>query len=99
MQDVLFGLAGMQEIAPGLTPMTEITLKKVEKKTLLQLVNTTGIFSNSYYPPVPIRDITLIMPGKTATAINGGKLELQQKGDMLIIKLDELKAYEAILIE
>lgn len=99
MQDVLFSLAGMREIAPGLTPMTEITLKKVDEKTLVQLVNTTGIFSNSYYPPVPIRDITLVLPGMTATALNGGKLELQQKGDMLIIKLDELKTYEAILIE
>ena len=59
----------------------------------------TGIFSNSYYPPVPVRDITLILPGKTATALNGGKLELQQNGEDLTIKLDELKAYEAILIE
>ena len=99
MQDILFGLAGLREIAPGLTPMTELTLKKVGEKTLVQLVNTTGIFSNSYYPPVPVRDITLILPGKTATALNGGKLELQQNGEDLTIELDELKAYEAILIE
>lgn len=99
MQDILFQLAGLREIAPGLTPMTELTLKKVGEKTLVQLVNTTGIFSNSYYPPVPVRDITLILPGKTATALNGGKLELQQNGEDLTIELDELKAYEAILIE
>ena len=65
----------------------------------VSLFLSTGIFSNSYYPPVPLRDITLVMPGMTATALNGGKLELQQNGDMLTIKLDELKAYEAILIE
>ncbi len=99
MQDILFQLADLRKIAPGLTPMTEITLKKVGEKTLLQLVNTTGIFSNSYYPPIPVRDITLIMPGKTATALNGGKLELQQNGEDLTIRLDELKAYEAIQIE
>ena len=71
----------------------------MDKKTLVQSVNTTGIFSNSYYPPVPVRDITLVMPGETATALNGGRLELQQNGGMLTIKLDELQAYEAILIE
>ncbi len=99
MQDILFNLAGIREIAPGLTPMTELTVKKVGEKTLVQLVNTTGIFSNSYYPPVPIRDITITMPGKTATALNGGKLEVEQNGAMLKVKLDELNAYEAILID
>ena len=37
--------------------------------------------------------------GQTATALNGGRLELQQNGGMLTIKLDELQAYEAILFE
>ncbi len=99
IQDILFHLAGIREIAPGLTPMTELTVKKAGEKTLVQLVNTTGIFSNSYYPPVPIRDITLTMPGKTAAALNGGKLEAAQNGAMLQIKLNKLNAYEAILIE
>ena len=99
LQDILFNLAGLREIAPGLTPMTEVTLKTVGEKTLVQLVNTTGIFSNSYYPPVPVRDITLIMPGKSAIALNGGKVKTEQKGDQLIIKLDVLNAYEAIIIE
>ena len=99
MQDILFQLAGLREIAPGLTPMTEVTLKKVGEKTLVQMVNTTGIFSNSYYPPVPVRDITLIMPGKSATALNGGHLETERNGEDLTIKLDVLNAYEAILIE
>ena len=99
MQDILFSLAGIREIAPGLTPMTELTVKKAGEKALVQLVNTTGIFSNSYYPPVPIRDITLIMPGKSATALNGGKLTAEEKDGILTIKLDQLNAYEAILID
>jgi len=99
LQDILFELAGMSEIAPGLTPMTELTLKQVKEKKLIQLVNTTGIFSNSYYAPVTLHDITLKIQGNNATALNGGKLNVTKENEMLTIHLNELQAYEAILVE
>ena len=102
LQDVLFNLAGIQSLAPELTPMTEITLNQVEGKTLVQLVNTSGIFGNTYYDPLTIRDITLKLPascGKQAQALNGGNVCCEILEDSLLIRLDQLNHYEAIVIK
>ena len=62
LQDILFGLAGARSVSPDLTPMTEITMNYSGRKLLLQLVNTSGVFGNSYFDPLPVRDITLQIP-------------------------------------
>lgn len=76
MQDVLYHLCDVAQIAPGLTPMVEVCLGRKEGKTIVQLVNTSGCFSNSFFAPLPIYDIKLRLPGflgaRSATAYNGG---------------------------
>ena len=62
LQDILFGLAGARSASPDLTPMAEITMNYSGRKLLLQLVNTSGVFGNSYFDPLPVRDITLQIP-------------------------------------
>ena len=102
MQDVLFALCGLPELAPGLSPMVELTLAKKEGAVLAQLVNGTGCFANRWFPPVPVRDIRLELPGlagKTARALNGGKVLCETNNDSLTVRLDELNEYEAIIIE
>lgn len=102
MQDVLFELAGIQEMAPGLTPMVELTVNKVGEKTLIQLVNETGVFSNSYFNPVEIRNIELVLSADTgshAEALRGGKVNMEERDGQLYLILDRLGAYEAIVIE
>ncbi len=102
MRDVLFSLCGLPELAPGLTPMVELTLAKKDGLLLAQLVNGTGCFSNRWFPPVPVRDIRLKLPGmagRTVKALNSGKILCEGKDGTLIVHLDVLNEYEAIIIE
>ncbi len=101
MQDILFNIALINEIAPGLTPMVELTWKKTGSSDVIQLVNNTGIFSNSYFEPIRITDIRLRLPGmagRTASTLNGGSVTVKDEADTLVIKLNELNEYEAILL-
>lgn len=102
MQDVLFSLCGLPELAPGLTPMVELTLAKKDGLLLVQLVNGTGCFSNRWFSPVPVRDIRLELPGlagKSARALNGGKVLCESNNSSLTVCLNELSEYEAIIIK
>lgn len=102
MRDVLFSLCALPELAPGLSPMVELTLAKKDGLVLAQLVNTSGCFANRWFPPLPVRDIRLELPeltGKTARALNGGKVKCESKEDKLIISMDVLNEYEAIIME
>lgn len=102
MQDVLLSLCDLPELAPGLSPMVELTLAKKEDAVLAQMVNGTGCFANRWFPPVPVRDIRLELPGlagKTARALNGGKVLCETNKDSLTVRLNELNEYEAIIIE
>lgn len=102
MQDVLFVLAGARSIAPELTPMTEVTLNRSGGKLLIQLVNTSGVFGNSYFDPLPIREIVLTLPadaGTQAQALNGGQVSVEPSEGGLTVRLDELREYEAIVVE
>ncbi len=102
IQDVLFSLCSLPELAPGLSPMVELTLAKKDGLLLAQLVNASGCFANRWFPPVPVRDIQLELPGlagKCARALNGGKVLCETNSDSLTVRLDELNEYEAIIIE
>ncbi len=102
MQDILFGLAKLPDIAPDLSPMVEITWKRSGNRLLLQLVNNSGIFANSYFPPLKIYGIRLCLPGlagKTAGTLNGGTVTAADDAGSLILQLSELNEYEAIVLE
>lgn len=102
-RDVLFRLCGLPEIAPDLPPMAELVLCRHEGKPVIQLVNESGCFSNNYFRPVPLRQICLKLPGLTGrekpVALRGGKAELFEENGLCAIMLDELKDYEAIILE
>lgn len=102
MQDVLFELCGLPELAPGLSPMVEMTVCRKEEKTVIQLVNGSGVFGNSYFEPLPVRDIALRLPGmeeKQGTALAGGRVTCRSADGSLIVCLDVLNEYEAIVLE
>ena len=101
MQDILFGLCGLPELAPGLSPMAELTLRQKEGCTVVQLVNESGCFANHWFAPLPMRDVVLYLPGmagKKAETLCGGKLVCQVQGDDLLVTLDVLNAYEAVVL-
>lgn len=101
LQDVLFGVCGLSDLAPGLTPMAELTLSRNGGVLVAQLVNTTGCFANSFFEPVPLRDVRIMLPDVhgSATALNGGTVRAEERGGTLELTLDVLNEYEAIVIE
>lgn len=102
MEDILFELSGLPDLAPGLSPMVELTLASKGTALVCQLVNTSGCFANRFFPPLPVRDICIELPKMQAGrvyALNGGQVTADSTGDRLILTLDELREYEAIVIE
>ncbi len=99
MQDVLFSLAGVPDIAPGLTPMAEVTLKNTSRGKLLSLVNESGAFLNSYFDPLPVHDIILCPPFDftEVETLNGGQVAVSEEQGKKILHLDVLRDYEALL--
>ncbi|WP_367923881.1 alpha-amylase family protein [uncultured Ruthenibacterium sp.] len=100
LQDVLFRVCGMPELAPDLTPMAELTLSKKDGVLVVQFVNTTGCFANSFFEPVPLRDVCIMLPGirGNASTLCGGTVRTEECGDALKLTLDVLNEYEAIVI-
>ena len=102
LQDILFNIAKMDEIVPELSPMVEITWKRSGDKYVLQFVNNSGLFSNSCFAPIRICNIQARLPhmaGRSAKALNGGILSVANDGDALVVQLNELNEYEAIVLK
>ncbi len=112
VQDVLFSLAGAESLARDLSPMVELTAKKTDKGMLVQLVNTSGFFGNTFYPPIPMQNLELYLPPEyysaagikkedriSAKALNGGRVQTAVLKDGIHIILDTLNAYEAVLLQ
>lgn len=97
MQDALFAICGLPQIAPGLHPSVELVLKKKENKTFVFLINASGYFGNSFFAPIPMTDIELKIPGcfKAAEAFNGGLVTMENGA----IHLDRLNDFEMIVLE
>ena len=103
MRDVLMKLGGCESISSGLSPMVEITWAEHGKEwDMVQLVNTSGCFGLSFYEPVPVREIRLELPCHQAPAqvhaLAGGNTAWKMEEGRLLIQLDILQDYEAILI-
>lgn len=102
LQDVLFEFCGLPQLAPGLTPMVELTLCQKPGQLVLQLVNGSGVWGNSCFEPLPVRDITLQLPGvraAKAAALRGGQAACRTEDDKTILTLDVLNDYEAIVLD
>ncbi len=102
MRDVFMSLAGVKAVAPDLTPMCEVTVTKQPGRTLIHLINTSGCFDNSFFKPVPLRDILLDVEapeGCKVSAHNGGCAESVSEDGRTCIKLDALNTYEVITVE
>ncbi len=67
----------------------------------MQLVNGSGCFANSYFPPVPMTALRFILPGQysSATAYHGGAVSMEPAGDSTALVLDRLEEYEIIKLE
>ncbi|HAL74901.1 MAG TPA: hypothetical protein DCM45_07445 [Clostridiales bacterium] len=102
MQDILFSICGLPDMAPDLSPMVSVNIDRKGDQTIIQLVNNSGCFANSYFPPLPVQKIRLILEGFTSpvhiSTLRGAQVLWQQADGKLQIELDVLKDYEAVLI-
>lgn len=98
MKDLLINVCGAASIAPALTPMCEITFMENENTYIIQLVNTSGCFGNSFFEPLTISGIELEVPdgakAGAVKALNGGNAEVKDGR----IVLDKLQSYEALVL-
>ena len=101
MTDVLLSLCGAESIAPGLTPMVEVTLSRGEGRVVVQFVNTSGHFGGSYFAPLPVRDLDVVLGGVAPASVetlNGGTAGFRMEGGRAVISLDVLHDYEAVVV-
>lgn len=99
---LFFSVSGMFHYAPELTPMVELVfLKKQTGETVIELINTSGVFANSYYEPVPVTEIEIFLPGrhKDAKCLNGGTSVAVESVGNTLVKLNRLDEFEVIVLE
>ncbi len=103
--DLLEGEIGAKS-ASDCSPMVEITYMQDAQKRyrLVHLVNGSGHFSTSFYPPVPMHDISVRVPcdhapARVASLVSGQELAHVYESGVLRIAVDTLHAFEAIAIE
>ena len=102
MQDVLFSLARIPELAPELSPMAELNLCTDGTHTVAQLVNGSGCFANSFFSPVPMQDIRIFLPELTEKSsvktLRGGHAGIGKYQGRYCVTLDVLRDYEALIL-
>ena len=103
LKDVLTSLCGVQPVAPGLTPMLEVTFgfDAVGGRALLQLVNTTGHFGNSYFSPVPVEGVVVEIPlaEKVQSAhslVDGRSVAFVQSEGRVRLEVNRVAEFESI---
>ena len=104
MKDILFNLCALETAAVNVNPMVEMTIAEKKDELLIQLVNLTGHFGASYFPPVTLYDQAFsIKLNKKAAAINSlrqkDNFTCDYKEDELFISINKLDDYEAIHIK
>lgn len=101
MQDVLFTICELPNLAPALHPSVELVLSKKKHKTVISLINTSGFFGNSFFTPIPMYDIAVEIPGtfQNVSALNGGYAKAFGKETSTVITLNSLKNFEMIVLE
>ena len=62
--DLLTGFAGLTPVGGNVSPQVEVTLfeKNDGSYQLLHLVNTSGHFGTTFYPPVTMTDVDVVIP-------------------------------------
>ncbi len=104
LRDVLKQIAHRPMIE-GLPPQVEVTLAGPPDGsfTLLQLVNTSGHFGNSFYEPITMTDLTIALPfgcePESITRLtDGNAVPFGFDNGRLTLSLSRLEAFEAIRI-
>ena len=103
---LLRGVAGLESLNGNLMPQVEVTLfGKVDRPaSLLHLVNTSGHFGNTFYAPVPMRGVQVMVPcerqPRQVHALRADQLlDFSWTQSYLRVEVPVLELFEALLIE
>jgi hypothetical protein len=103
--DLLVHYANAEPVGGNLPPQVEITVMEAEDGSyrLLHLVNGSGHFGNSFYPPVPLRDLVVAIPcvsrpGAVIGLRAGEPLAYTWEEGRLTVHLRDLGLFEAVKI-
>lgn len=104
--DLLQGIVGLEPIGGDLSPMVEVTLfERVDgSHRLLHLVNGSGHFGNTFYPPVPMTDVEVTLRQATMpVAVRALRADLSLpfawEAGKLTVRLPRLELFEALRID
>ena len=103
MQGVLFGICGLVNTAPELSPQVEVTVAEKAGVTMVQLVNTSGHFGTSFYKHLPIREAAVSIPMPKApaavrTLYKKDNVSFTYDKGKLNLTVKVLEEYEGIII-
>ena len=106
MRDVLFEICQIAETAPGLSPMVEINICRTDSERIVQFVNESGCMEKHYMEPLPVHDLSVRIPGTLpdgspvakCRTLRGGEAAMERDGEEMILHLDQLRDYEAIVV-
>lgn len=104
MQGVLYGVCGLTNIAPELSPMAEVTVSEKDSGIVIQLVNNSGHFGTSYYDPIPIRNAQVELPlehrpASVKSLMADRNVNYHWENGRLTVTVPELGVYEAVVVE
>ncbi len=105
-RDVLAALAGVAPVGGNLPPMVEVTLheRRDGSGAMLHLVNGSGHFGNSFFEPVPMKDLAvrLARPRGVAAARslpNNADYTFDATGGDIAVHIPELHSFDAIRMD
>ena len=103
--DLLEGFAGVEPVGGTLSPQVEVTLLEKEegRVRLLNLVNASGHFGNSFFEPVPMMEMEVIIahvrePDSVVGLRSGQALDYSWEDEALTVRVPRLDLFEAIEI-
>ncbi|NLD43286.1 MAG: hypothetical protein GX657_07315 [Chloroflexi bacterium] len=103
--DLLEHFAGLTPVRGNISPMVEVTLYSPQgsKDQLLQLVNISGHFGNTFYAPVPMDGMTVEVPvaappAAVTSLVSGGACAFGYAEGVLTVQVPRLELYQALHI-
>lgn len=106
MRDLMLHIARAESVEDRpFTPMLSVAagMARDGNHALIQMVNHTGHFGTSYFPPVPLRDIALRLPlpqrpAYVASQTKNTRIPFDWEQGMLRVKTDIQDYFEGLLV-
>lgn len=104
--DLLTQVAGLAPVGGNLPPMVEVThfASRGGEFQLLHLVNGSGHFGNSFFAPVPMADLIVVVPyanqpRSVKSLVHGVPYDHDWQAGQLTIRIPQVDLFDAVRIE